>query len=147
MSARLKGRQRQARLLLDDLTAGAAGEAHVQALILVGSYARGHERLASDVDLMLLTVEPVRCSPTTGWFERVRPGSRLVRTASWGPVREQRYRLRSGLLVEIDVAPVSWLRVPLDPGTRRVLADGHRTLHDPHGLVAGAWRQCLTASL
>ncbi len=105
---------------------------------MVGSYARGHERMASDVDVMILTEDLDSCSLASGWFQRLRPGSRLVRAAIFGPVREQRYRLRCGLLAEIDLAPTSWAEVPLDAGTRRVLADGHRILHDPHTVLARA---------
>ncbi len=124
--------------LLHDLTAWAQHQPRIQGLALVGSYARGHERTASDVDIMILTEDLDSCSLASGWFQRLRPGSRLVRAAAFGPVREQRYRLRCGLLAEIDLAPTSWAQVPLDAGTHRVLADGHRTLHDPHALLARA---------
>ncbi|WP_432537973.1 nucleotidyltransferase domain-containing protein [Kineococcus arenarius] len=138
MTARLKGRRRHADHLLDDLTRWAQHQPRIQALAVVGSYARGHERMASDVDIMILTDDTDSCSLANRWFEQLRPGSRLVRAATWGPVREQRYRLRSGLLAEIDLAPTSWADVPLDAGTRRVLGDGHRTLHDPHAILARA---------
>ncbi len=71
-----------------------------------------------------------------GWFGQLRPDSRLIRSAVLGPVREQRYRLRSGLLVEVGLAPTTWADVPLDPGTHRVLADGHQILHDPNDTLA-----------
>ncbi|NAZ77573.1 nucleotidyltransferase [Kineococcus sp. T13] len=138
MTARLKGRRRHADRLLDDLTRWAQGRPHVQALAVVGSYARGHERMASDVDVVILTEDIDSCSLASGWFDRLRPGSMLVRAATWGPVREQRYRLRSGLLAEIGLAPTAWADVPLDAGTRRVLGDGHRILHDPHTVLARA---------
>ena len=138
MTTRLKSRRRHAHRLLHDLTAWARHQPHVQALALVGSYARGHERTASDVDVLVLTQDTNAHPFAGGWFQQLRPGSRLVRTAVFGPVHEQRYRLRCGLLVEIDLAPTSWAQVPLDAGTHRVLADGHRTLHDPHALLARA---------
>ncbi|WP_432494930.1 nucleotidyltransferase domain-containing protein [Kineococcus gypseus] len=137
-TAHLQERRRQAHRLVADLTRWAVDEPGVHALVLVGSYAHGRERVASDVDLVLLTDGPAPLSPTGGWFERLRPGSRLVRTAAFGPVREQRHRLPCGLVAEVGVAPVAWADVPLDAGTRRVLADGHRVLHDPHGALARA---------
>ena len=138
MTARLKGRRRQVDRLLGDLMAWAERRPAVAAVVLVGSYARGGERMASDVDLVVLTSDPDGCSAGSGWFAGLRPGSRLVRQQSWGPVEEQRYRLRSGLLVEVGVAAPSWAAVPLDAGTRRVLADGHRVLHDPRGTAGRA---------
>ncbi|WP_432499144.1 nucleotidyltransferase domain-containing protein [Kineococcus gypseus] len=137
MSARLKGRRRQVQRLLSDLT-GWAQRTDVHAAVLVGSYARGHERMASDVDVVLLLPDAQAHHAASGWFAQLRPGARLVRSALWGPVREQRYRLRCGLLVEIGLAPLNWADVPLDPGTRRVLADGHRILHDPYGTLSRA---------
>ena len=94
--------------------------------------------MASDVDVMILTEDIDSYSLASGWFEQLRPGSKLVRAATWGPVCEQRYRLRSGLLAEIDLAPTAWADVPLDAGTHRVLGDGHRILHDPHTILARA---------
>lgn len=52
--------------------------------------------MGSDVDVVVLTDQPQRYEAPASWFEAARPNARLVRTASWGPVREQRYRLRSG---------------------------------------------------
>jgi hypothetical protein len=138
VTARLKGRRRQADRLISQVARWVDAEPAIHALCLVGSYARGHEGMASDVDLVLLCAEPDAYSAAAGWFSRVSPGSRLVRTATWGPVREQRWRLRSGLLAEVNLAPVSWADVPLDGGTRRVLGDGHRILRDPHGTLERA---------
>lgn len=126
---RLKGRQRAVRAVIADVRAWATERDDVQAVVLVGSYARHAERMASDVDLMVLTDEPDRLA-NSGWFEILRPGARLVRAINWGPVRERRMRLRSGLQVELGIAPISWAAVPLDAGTRRVLSGGHRVIYD-----------------
>ena len=138
MTARLKGRRGHAHRLIADLTRWAEQDPGISALCLVGSYARGCERMASDVDVVVLCSELDSYSLATGWFRRLRPDGRLLRLARWGPVQEQRWRLRSGLLAEIGLAAVSWADVPLDAGTRRVLSDGHRILHDPHGTLARA---------
>ena len=54
MSARLKGRRRAVNALLVDVERWAAEHDDVKAVALVGSYARGAERMASDFDLMIL---------------------------------------------------------------------------------------------
>jgi len=92
--------------------------------------------MASDVDFVILSTEPDALADAS-WFVTLYPGARLIRSQNWGPVRERRYRLRSGLVVELGFAPVDWAVVPLDPGTRRVLADGHRVLLDD-GLLKAA---------
>lgn len=133
---RLKGRQRAVRAVIDDVRTWATERNDVQAVVLVGSYARQTERMGSDVDLLVLADEPDRLADS-GWFEMLRPGARLVRAMNWGPVRERRMRLRSGLQVELGIAPISWAAVPLDEGTRRVLSDGHRLIYDT-GVLASA---------
>ena len=136
VTVRLKGRRRAVRAVLDDVRTWAAERDDVQAVVLVGSYARHAERMGSDVDLMVLTDEPDRVADSE-WFEILRPGARLIRAMNWGPVRERRMRLRSGLQVELGIAPISWAAVPLDAGTQRVLSDGHRVNYDA-GVLATA---------
>jgi hypothetical protein len=138
VTARLKGRRAHAHRLIADLTRWAEQDPGIHALCLVGSYARGSEGMASDVDVVVLCADLAPYSVATGWFHGLRSDAQLLRLARWGPVQEQRWRLRSGLLAEIGLAAVSWADVPLDAGTRRVLSDGHRILHDPHGTVAQA---------
>ncbi len=92
--------------------------------------------MASDVDLVVLSDNPATLEDAV-WFERLRPGARLIRSKVWGPVRERRYRFASGLIVELGIAPSSWADVPLDEGTRRVLSGGHRILYDT-GLLGKA---------
>lgn len=137
MSARLKGRRREVRALLLDITSWAAARDDVEAVVLVGSYARGHPRMGSDVDLVIVSSAVDRLTQDS-WFERLRPGSTLVRVMTWGALLERRYRLRSGLHVELGLVSPSWTELPLDPGTRRVLGDGHIVLYDGHGLLLRA---------
>jgi hypothetical protein len=92
--------------------------------------------MASDVDLVVLSDAPETLEDAA-WFVEIRPGARLIRSEVWGPVRERRFRLASGLIVELGIAPSSWADLPLDKGTRRVLSDGHRVLYDA-GLLAEA---------
>ena len=88
--------------------------------------------MGSDVDLTVLSDNAEGYLADDAWFRQLRPGSRLIRSATWGPVQERRYRLTSGLHVEFGFAPLSWARVPLDAGTRRVLGDGHRASSTTH---------------
>ncbi|MBJ2122469.1 nucleotidyltransferase domain-containing protein [Arthrobacter sp. MSA 4-2] len=136
MTPRLKARRRAAQQIIREVAAWAEQETQVRAVALVGSYARGAERMASDVDLMVLGDTPETLEDAH-WFEQLRPGARLIRSKASGPVRERRYRLSSGLIVELGIAPSSWADVPLDEGTRRVLGDGHRILYDT-GLLGKA---------
>ena len=92
--------------------------------------------MASDVDIVVLS-DTRRSIEDARWFDQLHPGARPIRSEVWGPVRERRFRLASGLIVELGIAPSSWADTPLDEGTRRVLSDGHRVLYDT-GLLGKA---------
>jgi hypothetical protein len=44
--------------------------------------------------------------------------------------------MRTGLQVDVGLASPAWAELPLDPGTRRVLTDGHIVLYDSLGLLS-----------
>jgi predicted nucleotidyltransferase len=112
----------------------------VRALALVGSRARGDARADSDVDLVLLTPAPGAVGD--GWLAAL-PRAELVRSGDWGAIAERRARLPSGLEVEVGIGEPSWAATdPVDPGTRRVVADGLRIVHDPDGLLARLVEEC-----
>lgn len=135
MSARLKGRRHQAELVIAAVTRWAMGQPDVSALALVGSYANGRPRMGSDIDLVLLTGAMDRHTHDINWVHTIDPRARLIRDQWWGVLRERRVRLRTGLHVELGIAPPSWAALPLDQGTQRVLRDGCTILHDPDGLL------------
>lgn len=138
MSARLKGRGRQVGRLAADPVSWARAQPDVDAVVLVGSYARGTAGMASDVDLVMLVSRFEQLADDVAWFAALRPDSKLIRAKSWGVLLERRFRLRSGLQVELGLVSPTWAELPLDPGTRRVLSDGHRILYDPHALLSNA---------
>jgi predicted nucleotidyltransferase len=121
--------------VIDSVTRWAARQDDAAALALVGSYAYGKPRMSSDVDLVLVTTEPDRHTQGIDWILPMDPGARLIRDQTWGPLRERRVRLRSGLHVELGLVTPEWLSLPLDHGTAKVLGDGCRVLHDPQGLL------------
>jgi predicted nucleotidyltransferase len=134
MTARLKGRRLRAEAVCSAMTEWAQRQSDVRGLALVGSYAYGRLRMASDVDLVLVTADKQAQVDGMAWAELLDRKPRLIRSQEWGPVTERRVRLRSGLVVELGVTTADWLAIPLDPGTAKVLRDGCRVLHDPEGL-------------
>jgi predicted nucleotidyltransferase len=135
------GRPAERAGVVDRVTRAAAARPDVLGLLLAGSTARGTARPDSDVDLVLLTTDPARYADGA-WTDALGLGTRL-RTRSWGAVTEWRYATASGLEVEINVGSPDWARTdPVDPGTRRVVTDGARPLHDPRGLLAALLRAC-----
>lgn len=131
-----RARTREVEALLQHLTDWARRRADVRALALVGSWAYGAPRDDSDVDVVLLTDVPESFVARDDWLAEV-GGVRLVRTLDWGGVTERRFALPSGLEVEFGIGRPPWASAdPLDEGTRRVVSDGIRVLHDPDGLLA-----------
>lgn len=138
------------------VTRWSATRSEVTALLLVGSYARNAARPDSDVDLVLLTTDPPRYltpdrthHPDQRTFPADDPwAGELVlgtptRVRSWGAVTERRFITPSGLEIEINIGSPSWAAVdPVDPGTRRVVTDGARPLHDPTGALADLLQSC-----
>jgi uncharacterized protein len=123
----------------------AARKPDVLGLALVGSRARGTDRPDSDVDLVVL-VEDVAAYVETEEWARELGATAVVRTRRWGPLVERRARLASGLEIEVGIVEPSWASVdPVDAGTRRVVLDGFRILHDPHGLLGELAVACGTA--
>jgi uncharacterized protein len=69
------------------------------------------------------------------WTEEL-GATRIVRTKQWDSLTERRLLLPGGLELEVGIVEPSWASVvPLAPGTRRVVEEGFRILHDPHGLL------------
>jgi predicted nucleotidyltransferase len=138
VTARLKRRRQHALNLMTAVTEWASVQTDVSGLALVGSYAYNRPRMGSDVDLILLTNNPSKRSRGLDWVVSFDPRAHLIRDQMWGPLRERRVRLRSGLQVELGVVPPSWAAIPLDLGTEKVLRDGCQILHDPEGILQAA---------
>lgn len=129
-------RRRQFRDLLARAAQWAEERADVLAVGVVGSWARGDERMDSDVDVVIVVEDVGPYVRFDGWAQAL-GAQEMTRTRAWGVLRERRFVTRSGLEVEAGFVPPEWARTdPVDAGTRRVATDGLRIVHDPHGLLA-----------
>jgi predicted nucleotidyltransferase len=107
----------------------------IQAVAVVGSWARGEARMDSDVDLCVLTTTPSRYLRDTDWI-RTFSSSRIVRERSFGMVEERRLALASGLEVELGITTPAWATTGhLDEATAAVVRKGLIILYDPNGLL------------
>jgi predicted nucleotidyltransferase len=128
--------------LLERVTAWARQRPDVHGVALVGSWARDAAREDSDVDLVVLTDDPDRYVTAEDWSVEL-GATGIVRTLSWGPLTERRLLLDDGLELEFGVVPPTWAATdPLDPGTRQVVTDGMRILHDPDRRLAALAGAC-----
>jgi uncharacterized protein len=135
-------RAREVRELTERIAAWAGERADVRGLALVGSWTRGEPGPESDLDVLLLTTDPEAYTTGIPWADEL-PEAELLDTRKWGPLTERLLRLPSGLEVELGIAPPSWASTePLDEGTRGVVGDGMRILHDPDQLLAKLAAAC-----
>ena len=103
--------------------------AHIEVLLVVDSHARGTQRPDSALDLVLVTRMKTELVLDLAFPETF--GKVLRRqTEHYGACTSVRVRYEGGLEVEFGLVGPTWLALPLDVGTRRVLADGHRVLVD-----------------
>jgi len=108
------------RVFLDVFIAWASDRSDVQAIALVGSYARGEARDDSDIDLVLLTDEPQKYLDDIQWTERF--GSvEKHQTEDYGKLISIRVWYQNGTEVEYGITTPDWAAVPLDAGTREVI--------------------------
>ena len=113
----------------------AAVRADVQAIALVGSWARGTARADSDVDIVMITTEPDAYVSTDEWVGSLGITA-LLEPEGWGQLTARRGHTASGLEVEFGITTESWAQIdPIDDGTLRVVADGMEAIHDPDGLL------------
>jgi uncharacterized protein len=113
------------------------------AVALVGSHARGTARADSDIDLVALTTAPDLFRGDPDWIRAIEWNRCGASPANWqdeeyGQLWSRRIWLKPDRHeLEIGFARPSWADVhPLDAGTRQVVADGCRILHDANGVLA-----------
>ena len=114
----------------------AAGRVDIVGVALVGSHARGVARPDSDVDLVLLCADPELLTDTN-WISEFGQ-VRSFELEDYGALQSVRVHYQDAVEVEFGIADRSWARIPLDPGTRKVLVGGVRILYDPELLLRAA---------
>ena len=107
----------------------------IEAVALVGSYARDAATESSDVDLVILTSGVDRYLRDRSWVSLFGEAGEC-REEDYGRVTSVRVFYRGGLEVEYGFTTPYWAEVPIDEGTLRVITDGMKVLHDPRGLLA-----------
>jgi predicted nucleotidyltransferase len=136
MAAITTERRREVERLLTRAREWAARRSDIRALCLVGSWARDDARMDSDVDLVLLTADLGAYTADEAWVREL-GGERIIRTRPRGAVTERRFALAGGLEVDVGVGTTAWASLtPMDAGTRHVVGEGMRVLHDPEGILA-----------
>ena len=117
------------------ITHWAEARSDVEAVALVGSWARGAARPDSDVDVVILCANPSAYLAYDSWMTDFGTVDQVA-AEDWGAVGAWRVFYQGGLEVEFGFTTAAWARTdPVDRGTRRVVRGGLRALVDKHGLL------------
>lgn len=115
-------------------------DSNIQSIGLCGSYARGHARDDSDIDLVILCKDATLLINNLDWINKF--GTPLSHGVEhYGIATSIRVFYHDSYELEYTIVPESWADIPLDPGTKQVLADGHKILVDKTGLLKNAMSQ------
>jgi predicted nucleotidyltransferase len=121
---------------LSSIAEWAQGQPDIQAVALVGSWARGTARPDSDIDLVIVVADPGVYLGDEAWLHRFGTPSSIA-DEDWGLVQSRRVIYASGLEVEFGLTINAWLATdPIDAGSAQVVADGVRILLDRTGALA-----------
>ena len=113
----------------------ASAQGDVQAVALVGSYARGEAKDNSDIDLVLLTDEPQKYLEELKWLEGF--GSvEKHQTEDYGKLISIRVWYQNGVEVEYGITTPDWAASPLDAGTQEVILGGMIVLFERGNLLS-----------
>jgi predicted nucleotidyltransferase len=112
---------------LNEVTQWASAQADIQALALVGSYARNTATETSDVDLVLITNKPDRYLHKLEWIESFGK-IKKCQLEDYGLLTSVRVWYNDGREIEYGITDERWAAVPLDVGSRKVIADGMQVL-------------------
>lgn len=117
-----------------EVTSWAHSCSKIVALALVGSHARRAARPGSDIDFILIWDAISSFIDDSSWTRQFGE-IRKLNVEDWGVVTSLRVVYADGCEVEFGIAPRSWADIPVDEGTRRVVADGILILVDKEGIL------------
>ena len=108
---------------LEAFVAWASTQPDVQAIALIGSYARGAARNDSDIDLVVLTDQPQQYLRDSHWMERFGTVEKQ-QTEDYVKLTSLRVWYQDGVEVEYGITTPDWAAIPLDAGIRDVILKG-----------------------
>jgi hypothetical protein len=110
-------------------------QTNVQAVALVGSYARKTAKETSDLDLIIIAQHPERLLQNRTWIELF--GTVAHRQIEeYGPLTSIRVYYSDNREIEYGITDENWARMPLDKGTRRVISDGMTILYERRPILS-----------
>ena len=119
----------QVEIFLDEFVNWASSQPDILGVALVGSYARNAATTSSDVDLVILARDPQSYLQDQTWVHQFGEPSRL-QMEDYGALTSLRVWYADGGEIEFGLTDENWAAIPLDEGTRQVIAGGMRVLFE-----------------
>ena len=120
---------------LNEVTQWAFARTDIQALALVGSYARNAARETSDIDLVLIALKRDRYLHNLDWIKRF-GNVEKYQIEDYGLLTSVRVWYDDGREIEYGLTDENWAAEPLEDGTRRVIEDGMRILFERGNILS-----------
>jgi uncharacterized protein len=120
---------------LNEFSYWATHQGNIEAVALVGSYARGTATETSDVDLVVVASQRDLYLQERSWTQAF---GKVVsqQVEDYGKLISLRVRYADGFEVEYGLTDASWAAVPLDEGTREVISRGMKVLFERGPLLS-----------
>ncbi len=125
---------------LEEFSRWARTQADIEAVALVGSYARDAATTESDLDLMILTRKISSYFQDQIWVSQFGEVEES-KVEHWGRVETLRVYYKGSIEVEYNFSPPNWADIPVDAGTHSVISDGMKILSDPQGILKRLQRE------
>lgn len=107
----------------------AASQPDILAVALLGSHVRDEATRASDVDLLIIAMEPKKYLEDTWWAQSFGTISRQ-RGDNYGKVISLRVWYTGSHQVEYSFTEETWCALPFDEGTEKVISGGMEILRE-----------------
>lgn len=107
----------------------AENSSHIESVLIVGSYARGTNKENSDIDIIIITSNKSEMV-TDQLFTQAFGEVYKQQTEYYGACTSIRVWYGDGKEVEFGIVEPSWISIPLDSGTIKVLSDGYKLIVD-----------------
>jgi uncharacterized protein len=122
--------------ILSAIKTWAESQPEIDAVALVGSWARKQAKKDSDIDLMILTPNPNLFFQDTKWFNRISWQDLNLKIVNYddriyGVVKSRHLFFEHGQRIEFSFGYPSWANTnPIDPGTLIVVTSGIEIICD-----------------
>jgi uncharacterized protein len=132
----------EANAIVTAVSSWATKRGDIRAMALVGSWARGNQGQASDIDLLLLSDRADEYRHSQEWLAEIDfrgTGYRLnsSESANYGVVCSRHIHLLPAAEVELTFAGCCWAQTePIDDGTRSMVKDAFQIIFDKDGMLS-----------